>query len=423
MKALLICPAERPAVRFLAQTSPLACLHAFGKPLLAHWLEHLSRQGAKQVRILATDRPEHIRALVGDGARWGLQVEVISEPLELAPAEARAKHIGADASGWLAQPNDVSLIDSFPGLPEHPLFKSYANWFNALRAWLPRANAAGCNDAAEVKPGIWVSARARVSTAAELRAPCWIGPHTVVAADTIIGPMAVLEDRVMVESHVEISNSAVLPQTFIGKMTELKNSVADGSILINWRSASCTRVPDAFLMCSLAKRRHVVKSTNWFTRLAALFVLGLTLPLALIPILWAKLRRQPVTRPLVAVRPYLSTEAGMMATIIYHELTRGFGWLRCWPQLWSICRGEFAWVGNRPLSPTEVADLSNDFERLWLAAPIGLLSLGQAEGAVDALEKRACASLYALQANWRLDLSIIARALLATTKRSLTTLF
>ena len=123
------------------------------------------------------------------------------------------------------------------------------------------------------------------------------------------------------------------------------------------------------------------------------------------------------------MRPYLSTEAGMMATVIYHELTCGFGWLRCWPQLWSICQGDFAWVGNRPLSPTEVADLSNDFERLWLAAPIGLLSLGQAEGAVDALEKRACASLYALQANWRLDLSIIARALLATTKRSLTALF
>ena len=241
---------------------------------------------------------EHLRALVGDGARWGLQVEVVAEPLELTPAEARAKHIGANAAEWLAQPNDVSLIDSFPGLPEHPLFKSYANWFNALRAWLPHANAAGCNDATELKPGIWVSARARVSPAAELRAPCWIGPHTVVAANTIIGPMAVLEDRVMVESHVEISNSAVLPETFIGKMTELKNSVADGSILINWRSASCTRVPDAFLMCSLAKRRHVVKSTNWLARLAALLVLGLTLPLALIPILLAKLRRQPVTRPL-----------------------------------------------------------------------------------------------------------------------------
>jgi hypothetical protein len=171
MKALLICPAERSAVRFLAQTSPLAGLHAFGKPLIAHWLEHLSSLGATRVRILATDRPEHIRALVGDGSRWGLQIEVVSEPCELTPAEAREKHLGADPAGWLAQPDDVSLMDSFPGLPEHPLFKTYANWFNALRAWLPRATAAGRGDATEVKPGVWVSARARVSPAAELRAP------------------------------------------------------------------------------------------------------------------------------------------------------------------------------------------------------------------------------------------------------------
>jgi lipopolysaccharide/colanic/teichoic acid biosynthesis glycosyltransferase len=88
-----------------------------------------------------------------------------------------------------------------------------------------------------------------------------------------------------------------------------------------------------------------------------------------------------------------------------------------------VVRGDFAWVGNRPLSPAQVADLSSDFERLWLAAPIGLISLAHAEGATDVSEARPWASLYASQANWRLDLSIIMRALVVTTMRSLTTLF
>ncbi len=422
MNALLICPAERPATRFLAQTSCFPALHAFAKPLVVYWLEHLAKLGATHVRILAANRPEQLRALIGDGARWGLHIEIFTEPRELPSAEARAKYC-ADPSHWLPQPSDVSLMDHFPGLPEHPLFKSYANWFDGLRALLPRVTATAPDDLREVKPGVWVSARARVSPEAELRAPCWIGPHTLVAEDTVIGPMAVLEDRVVVESGVEIANSSVAPETFVGRMTELKNSIADGSILINWRSNSCARVPDAFLLCSLAKRRHTVKSSNWFARVLALPVLALTFPLALLPMLWARLRRQPAFRPLVAVRPYHSTEPGTMATMVFHELSRGAGWLRAWPQLWNILKGDFAWVGNRPLSPGQVADLSNDFERLWLAAPIGLFSLAQAEGAMDALETRACASLYALQANWRLDLSIIARAFLVSTKRSITALF
>ncbi|HXC98309.1 MAG TPA: sugar transferase [Verrucomicrobiae bacterium] len=421
MNAILICPAERPVTRFLAQTAPFAALHAFAKPLVVYWLENLAALGARCVLILAADRPEQIRALVGDGSRWGLNVEVLDESRELSADEARAKYC-PNPSRCLPQPLDVSVMDHFPGLPEHPLFKSYANWFDGLRALLPCVTASKRNDACEVKPGVWVSPRARVSSGAELRAPCWIGPHTVIAADTVIGPMAVIEDRVMVEPGVEIANSSIAPETFVGRLTELKNSVADGSILINWRSASCTRVPDTFLLCSLAKRRHTIKSSNLFARLLALFVMILTLPVALLPILWAAIRKQPAFRPHIAVRPFHSTEPGTMATLVFHELFCGGRFLRVWPQLWNIFKGDFAWVGNRPLSPGQVADLSNDFERLWLAAPIGLFSLAQAEGAIDSLETRACASLYALQANWRLDLSIIARAFVSATKRPSTVL-
>jgi Bacterial sugar transferase len=411
MNAILICPGERPATRFLAQARPLAALHAFAKPLVVYWLEHVAALGAKYVLILASDRPEQIRTIVGDGARWGLHVEVLNQPRELSAVEARDRYC-ADPSRCVPKPEGAAVMDHFPGLPEHPLFKSYANWFDGLRALMPRVTASGQNNVVEARPGVWISTRARISSGAELRAPCWIGPHTIVAADTVIGPMAVIEDRVMVEPGVEIANSSVAPETFVGRLTELKNSIADGSILINWRSASCTRVPDAFLLCSLAECRRPIKYGNVFARLLALFVMIATLPLAVIPMLWARLRGQPAFRPRVAVRPFDSTEPGTMSTLVYYNLSRG-GFLRVWPQLWSIIKGDFAWVGNRPLSPGQVADLSNDFERLWLAAPIGLFSLAQAEGAIDAIETRACASLYALQANWRLDLSIIAKSFTA----------
>lgn len=425
MKALLICPAERPNVRFLGQPKPLANLPIFGKALVVYWLEHLVTLGAKEVRILAADRPEQIRSLVGDGSRWGLSVEVSPELRELTPAEARIKYRQGDPSEWLAAPNDISLMSHFPALPEHPLFNSYGNWFNALRALMPRIAPTNQLGAKEVKPGVWVGLRARVSPTAELLAPCWIGANAIVGPHSIIGPMAILEDRVMVEPAVEISNSTIGPETFIGELTEVRDSLATGNILINWRTTSCIRVPDSFLMCSLGERNPRLKPSNWLGRIAALAIMLLTLPIAVVPFLRAKLRNRPSLRSFVAVRPQLNDSPTPTETMVYYELANCTGWLRFWPQMWNIVKGDFAWVGNRPLSPGEVEELSNDFERLWLAAPIGLISLADAEGTAGAFsdETRACASFYAVQANWRLDMSILARAVLATTKRSLAALF
>ena len=97
----------------------------------------------------------------------------------------------------------------------------------------------------------------------------------------------------------------------------------------------------------------------------------------------------------------------------YYEFTTVADWLKRWPQLWNVVRGEFAWVGNRPISPEAAATLASDFERLCLKTPIGLFSLADAEagGPAFSQEARLPASLYAVRANRRLDLSILVRVL------------
>ena len=99
--------------------------------------------------------------------------------------------------------------------------------------------------------------------------------------------------------------------------------------------------------------------------------------------------------------------------LIYYEFACVRGPLRRWPQLWSIVLGDFNWIGNRPLSPRLANTLARDYERLWLAAPLGLISLADAEGCTDFLgaEMRAHSSYYAAQANWRLDIAILCRVL------------
>src|SRR5947207_3108663 len=53
MKALLICPSERPGVAELAEAAPLSNIPLLGATLLEYWLTYLAGNGCKHARELA----------------------------------------------------------------------------------------------------------------------------------------------------------------------------------------------------------------------------------------------------------------------------------------------------------------------------------------------------------------------------------
>lgn len=262
MKTLLICPAIRPAVPQLAESGPLATTPILGECLVVHWVEHLAALGARQIQVVVADRPDHVRAALGDGARWGVQIEVIAARLEPTPAEAAHRYRPVGALDWLPAPYDVVRMNYLPGSPDQPLFDSYASWFAAILAWLPRALTPARVRVSELRPGIWVGRRAHISPKAELIAPCWIGDQVFVEPGAVVGPGAILEDRSVVEEDVRVTQSWVGPDTFVGPMTSVSSSLAWSSTLTNWRSDSSLHVRDPFLLCSLASTPAPVPVTR-----------------------------------------------------------------------------------------------------------------------------------------------------------------
>jgi Bacterial sugar transferase len=295
--------------------------------------------------------------------------------------------------------------------------ESYAAWFAALLAWLPRAVTPDRIGLREIQPGVWVGLHARVSPSARLLAHCWLGESVTVGPGAVVGPMAILEDKVFIEAAAEISHSAVGTETLVGECTELKHSLACGNTLINWKTNSSVQVRDSFLLCALNQHKSSAPSAGWLGRLVATLALACTWPIGLLAMSVSKLNGRPAFELAEAARPQASGALG--EPLHYYKLTNTNHWLRRWPQLWNIAAGTFAWVGNRPLSPAEAGSLANDFERLWLSAPIGLFSLADAEGCPAGFsdEARAHASFYAVQANWRLDLVILKRVLLALARK------
>jgi NDP-sugar pyrophosphorylase family protein len=281
MKVALICPSQRPGVELLAETMPLSNVPLLGESLLEYWLTYLAANSVKEVLVLADDRPEQVQDLVGNGARWGLNVQVNEESRELTAAQALLKYEKelAACSSEAPDPTNpdfvfpehrIAVMDHFPGLPDLPVFTNYAQCFAAMQAWIPRARTPDRVGLREFSPGVWVGLHTRISPDADLRPPCWIGKNVSLAARTVIGPGTIIEDGSFVEAGATIVNSFVAPNTFVGELAGLTDSIALGSTLVNWKTNSVIKVPDPFLLCYL-RAPNLPKNERWFARFSELY--------------------------------------------------------------------------------------------------------------------------------------------------------
>ena len=268
MKALLICPSERPGVRQLSEAGPLATVPLLGRSMLEYWLSHLAAQGCSRVLVLAHDRPEHVKALAGDGGRWGLAVEVLEESRELAPAMAMLKY--APELEPVPSSGSITVLDHFPTAPERPLFGSYRALFEGLVHWMSRAITPDRVGMKQVAPALWLGMHSHVSPQARLNPPCWIGEKVFVGAGAVLGPDAIVESGTFIEPGAEVVRSCVGPDTFVGRLARLSHSVVLGPVLLDWASGSETIVPDPFLLCALWRMRPS-RGASWLARAAELY--------------------------------------------------------------------------------------------------------------------------------------------------------
>jgi len=265
MKKVLICPSDRTGIRLLAQPMPLVLTPMLGQGLVEYWLSHLACENVKDVDLLVHDHPELMRATVGLGDRWGMKVQVVSESRELTPAQILLKY----EKEPLCLQDGIELLDHFPGFPEQNLFESFAGWFAGLCAWIPHALMPDRVGVREFRPGIWTGLHTFISPEATLHAPCWIGRNVFIRRGAVIGPNAIIEDGAIIESAAAIMDSQVGPDTFVGEASDLKESLAWGSTLVNWKTGSSTQVPDAFVLCAL-RQQPVPAAGSWFERLKEL---------------------------------------------------------------------------------------------------------------------------------------------------------
>ena len=288
MKVILICPSERHELDQLTGSQPLAALPLFGDTVLGLWLSHLAARGVKQVKILAADRAEQIKALVGNGEKWGLDCTVHAEAIEPSVNEARKKHKPSEEGGFVEIPEDVQVVDHLPWDDSYPMMADYASWFGACQSILNQIQPGFRVGMRQIQPAVWVGRGSKIEAGAKLIGPCWLGRGVHVGANAVVGPNVIIEDESYIDDTTELADAWIGPDTYVGALTQVKDSLAWGNVLINWRTNSHITVPDPFLLSSVEQARKAVKGLLAPKRLPALFTETFSRPIAALASLRAK---------------------------------------------------------------------------------------------------------------------------------------
>jgi len=102
-------------LRSLLGDVPKALAPVAGRPFLEYLLQRLERQGYRHVVLAAGHGADKLQLHLGDGRRWGLEIEYSIEPQPLGTAGAlRLATHGRDARRWLVFNGDSLLDMSLP---------------------------------------------------------------------------------------------------------------------------------------------------------------------------------------------------------------------------------------------------------------------------------------------------------------------
>lgn len=102
----------------------------------------------------------------------------------------------------------------------------------------------------EIRPGVWVGARARIHGNARILAPAFIGVGAKIRAASLITRNSVVERHAEIDCGTVVENSTVLPYTYIGAGLDVMHSVVGFRRVCNLPLNAEVEISDARLVGS-----------------------------------------------------------------------------------------------------------------------------------------------------------------------------
>lgn len=286
------------------------------RPFLQHVVEQLIARGVRSMRTLLPQGDRELSGLLGDGSRWGIDIEytrIAGEPgwqdISSIP-EANQRELilvgradclpffpsfcseeGADVaptiyfeeeglrsrwSGWVLLPgidfaafarglsagNDWREILRQEGVRARKVFLARQGLSCTSEKELLRSNRAALDgsfpnlffNGRQVQPGVWMARAAKIPDSVTIHAPCYIGEESWIEADCTLGPHAVIGPNCLVSRGTVITRSILTESTFLGPGLEVADSLVNRTRVHNVRLGAEIEIEERHVACDLSDK-------------------------------------------------------------------------------------------------------------------------------------------------------------------------
>ncbi len=456
-RVLLFMTHERPA-DVPGEEQPLACLLPLGTASFAERaMDSCALAGVRQIDVVVSEHPEALRAILQDGAPWGIKIRwhhakesaspytvlrgMALEPAqhvvighahqwvasrivcELLQAPGVALRAGVDLAwtGWFSA--DAATVSAIGVHADYPWLDSQVRNMSGARCVLAAAaEHAQCLCAVDLLaaqehaldgtqesaiPASWrrmpwgaASPDAVVHADARIFGPVLIGPGSVVEAGAELGPGTVLAHDVLVARGALVRHTLVMANTYVSGQITLENALAQGNSVQGLKCSVRTVLSshDAIMapLRALTKRR-----TSWTSRATAALLLAALSPLMLAALWW----RWAITgtspwRTVAVVQSHMREDDRLrwVSVRLPHSEHATDRWVARLGALLDIVQGRRCWFGLRPRNESEWVALGRDWQDLFSRNAIGLFHAPAWSEGSENLDSEAYAAADALMA-------------------------
>lgn len=461
-RAVLFALGYQKALGVMAEECCTPLLRLVDKPIIVHIIEQLFKAGLRQFSIVCHHLPERLKVELGNGERWGVDIEYhLAKDLNapFAPLKVAARHwedttvllgqgdvfplelekqllkpqapsstfLWEDKSwsGWaLIETKYLSQVPGEATLGELPTHfserhdrlshgkklctKSFSELQESQRLVLDDAGANFLfpTGAKKQKEGIWVSPNVEIPAHMHLKGPVFIGENTQLGDRVVLGPYTVVEQDCIIDEQSTVENSTISRSTYVGEGLDIVHSVVEHNLLLNLTHDSVVAMTDTFILAPIETPSLFSVCLSGLKRLIAAFLLLLLSPL-LLPLLAA----YPIKRREVLRLPQRS-QAGQLETFVWLSIDCPWKGLRELLTPLHILRGEAHFVGVPPRSQEQLRQLNSDWRSLYLRSKVGWVHLAQVfhESCEDD-ELFSAEAYYTANMGLRFDLHVLFRCL------------
>lgn len=298
MQAIVFANRHGAELHPLTTDTPAALLPIAGKPIIEYSLEDLAETPIKEIVVIVPEQDTSIATVLGDGARWGLQLHFL--PSEEGSEVAALKEWSIETeSPFLALRGDVlrspmslhflaqtAAIDdskisaTIAGQPAYLLlyhiFPNEFDWHQSdsyqcqdlgtakvsLLASISDYHQANIDVVAGHYPGIvpegrhlspWIKVgrTSQASSSNRISGKLWVGERARLHRDARCAENVVINGDAIVDAKTTLENTVVLSGSYIGHGLYVRNAIVKGRSLIRVDTKTVIEFEDASVCSDL----------------------------------------------------------------------------------------------------------------------------------------------------------------------------